>query len=91
MRGLLAQDSLLTGLPIPPSRTVACSVFVSHTVARQLGIRTPFRFAIPGLVTRSVLSYHTAMLSVMLRPSPPSSSFNKALNESHVKVRLQNL
>jgi hypothetical protein len=49
MRGFLAQDFLLADLSIL-FRTVACSAFVSITVARQQGNLTPFRFFIPGLL-----------------------------------------
>ena len=70
MRGLLAEDDstlltsmsmsngfLLAGLPIPRCGTVACSAFVSITVARQLGNCTPFRFIIPGLWINFLHSY----------------------------------
>jgi hypothetical protein len=45
---VLSNGYLLAGLPIP-NRTVACTAFVSITVARQQGNCTPFRFFIPVL------------------------------------------
>jgi hypothetical protein len=43
---------------------VAKQAFVSITVARQLGIRTPFRFIIPGLYRLHFR--HTALYLTMI-------------------------
>jgi hypothetical protein len=67
MRRLLAQDTLLAGLPAPV-RAVALSAFVSITVARQQGNRTPFRFLIPpGTIVRPLRTTSKALTLMNLQ------------------------
>jgi len=73
MRRLLAQDTLLAGLPAP-ERAVAFSAFVSFTVSRQQGNRTPFRFLI---LTRALEPTPRSCLRVPLYSCLPSASITK--------------
>ncbi len=96
MRGLLAQDVLLAGLPgfcslehgplklfklLELSFQWHISAFVSITVARQLGNCTPFRFIIPVLSVMSCYVQH-CFIQRPIRHHPLLLALASARNET---------